>query len=87
MSSTSTGKVRYLIRSRDDARALAEFLGKVAHDPGIDVIDLIGPRELPHTAVVEASRERARALAVCFRDTNQLIIEPDRPLSLFGDAE
>jgi hypothetical protein len=76
-------KGRYIIRSRDDAKPLAEFLSSVDDDPAIDLVDTIGPQGQPHTVVVEMSHEKALSLEQRFRNTNQLVIEPDRPLSLF----
>lgn len=87
MSSTPTGQEsgRYIVRSEDPG-TLAGFLDSVADEPGIEVVDLIGPVGAPHTAVVAMPREKAIALEQRFRASNQLItIEPDRPLSLFGD--
>lgn len=87
-SSTAGNKIRYLIRARDDAGPLAAFLDKASQDPGIAVVDLIGPTGLPHTAVVEMSAEKALAVAQDLGGgANQLIIEPDRPLSLFDKEE
>ena len=71
---------RYLIVARADPRPLQAFLD--APGPGITVVDTIGPPQLPHTAVAEMSAATARALEQRFRLTNQLSIEPDRPLSL-----
>jgi hypothetical protein len=93
MSSTPTGpeRGRYIVRS-DDPGKLAEFLDSIAGEPGTEVADLIGPVGAPHTAVVVMSHEKAAALEQRFRasgtsgTSNQLTIEPDRPLSLFGDA-
>jgi hypothetical protein len=36
--------------------------------------------------VIETDESTAQQLAQRFRSTNQLIIEPDRPLSLFGQG-
>ena len=72
---------RYLVRCKDDSRALTDFLA--ALDATIKLIDTIGPKGQPHTAVLEMQRETAAMLAQRFHRTNQLIIEPDRPLSLF----
>lgn len=87
MSSTPTGQEsgRYIVRS-DDPGKLAEFLDSLAGASGIEVVDLIGPVGAPHTAVVAMPHEKAVALEQQFRTSNQLLtIEPDRPLSLFGD--
>ncbi len=66
---------------------LNDFLSVAATDPEIAVIDIIGPRDRPHTAVVELTADKARLLDQHFRLTgtaaHQLTIEPDRPLSMF----
>lgn len=88
-SQAEAGKARFLIHASDDDNAagapLSEFLSNAASDPDIAVVDTIGPSGRPHTAVVEISPEKARALAQRFRSNGdlRLTIEPDRPLSLF----
>jgi hypothetical protein len=74
---------RYIIRCRDDERPLAEFLATTGNDPAIKVVDTIGPAGKPHTVVAEMSGSMAQSLEQRFSSSNQLIIEPDRPLSLF----
>ncbi|NGZ85686.1 hypothetical protein [Duganella aceris] len=80
----STG--RFLVHSRGGA-ALNDFLALAATDPEIAVVDTIGPRDRPHTAIVEISLDKARVLDQHFRSTStpthHLSIEPDRPLSMF----
>jgi hypothetical protein len=81
---SGTGGCRYIIRSADPGQIIA-FIESIRYDPGIELIDAIGPPGQPHTAVVITSDERARALDLHFRTSNyQLTIEPDRPLSLFA---
>lgn len=79
-------KARYLIHATDGA-PLADFLALADVDPEIQVVDVIGPHDQPHTAVVEISPDKARVLELHFRSTatpsHQLTIEPDQPLSLF----
>lgn len=98
MSDTSTATQAAPARSRFLVHAalgapLNDFLAVAATDPEIAVVDVIGPRERPHTAVVEISPDKARLLDQHFRLTgtpnHQLTIEPDRPLSMFdsGAAE
>lgn len=75
---------RYLIRAKDDA-PINDVLAKLADDPDVELVDLIGPKDQPHTVVVEVSPDKARDLMQRFRSTNQqLIIEPDQPLSPLG---
>jgi hypothetical protein len=80
------GKARFLIHAASGA-PLTDFLALAAGDPEIAVVDTIGPNGQPHTAVVEISPDKARALALHFRSMSgpdhQLTIEPDRPLSMF----
>ncbi|NVM74582.1 hypothetical protein FHW83_000342 [Duganella sp. SG902] len=77
---------RYLIHAARGA-PLNDFLALAATDADIAVVDIVGPRDRPHTAVVEITPEKARLLDQHFRLTgtpaHQLTIEPDRPLSLF----
>lgn len=79
----ATGTSRYIIRSGDGAQ-LAELIRRLEADPGIDLVDAIGPPGAPHTCVVDMTPGRAAELELQFRATNQFTIEPDRPLSLFG---
>jgi hypothetical protein len=87
---TTPGKARYLIHAPDGA-PLTDFLALADVDPEITVVDVIGPRDSPHTAVVEISPDKARVLALHFRSTGtpsqQLTIEPDQPLSMFDRAQ
>jgi len=83
-------KARYLIHAADGA-PLADFLALADVDPEITVVDVIGPHDAPHTAVVEISDDKARVLELHFRSTgtpsHQLTIEPDQPLSLFDSMQ
>ncbi|MDB5841271.1 MAG: hypothetical protein JWQ23_3223 [Herminiimonas sp.] len=72
---------RYLVRA-DDPRHLAEFISNADEDPSITLLSTIGPPDLPHTAVVEMSPEKADSLEQQRRSgSSQLKIEPDQPLS------
>jgi len=79
-------KSRFLVHAALGA-PLNEFLAVATTDPDIAVVEVLGPRDRPHTAVVEISADKAQQLDQHFRRTgtpsHQLIIEPDRPLSLF----
>lgn len=87
LTQTGSARGRYLVRAVNDAVPLSGFLGSIAHDPAITVVDRIGPADQPHTVVTEMSHDRARALEQQFRQSQQpLMIEPDRPLSMF-DAD
>ena len=74
---------RYIIRAVEDGPALAAFLASLADDAALRLVDTIGPQAQPHTAVVETDAGTAEQLEQAFRISNQLMIEPDRPLSLF----
>ena len=73
---------RYIVRAAaDDSSVLAGFVDSIRDDPAVRLVDTIGPRGgPPHTVVVETDPETADALRK--RTLNQLMIEPDRPLSL-----
>lgn len=73
---------RYIVRAAGDDGALMRFLDSISADPTIRVVDTIGPSSgPPHTVVVETDPATAEQLRQ--RTLNQLMIEPDRPLSLF----
>jgi hypothetical protein len=74
---------RYIVRGADDGPALAAFLAGIHADPSLRLIETIGPQGRPHTAVIETDAQTAKRLEESFRNANQLMIEPDRPLSLF----
>ena len=86
---TAPGRARYLVHAADGT-PLTDFLALAETDPEIAVVDLIGPRGQPHTAVLEISDETAQRLQRHFDDTNapshQLTIEPDHPLSMFDNG-
>ena len=83
-----SGRARYIIRCTD-AQQLAGLLSTLSADSGIEIVDQIGPAGAPHTLVVAMSRDKAAAVEERIRRSDQLTIEPDRPLSLldkeFGD--
>lgn len=72
---------RYIVRAHRDDHTLVQFLATLDAEPGVQVVDVIGPSAgPPHTAVVETDAPTAERLR---RQTlNQLTIEPDQPLSL-----
>lgn len=76
-------KSRFLIHAARGV-PLNDFLALAATDPEIVVVDIIGPRDRPHTALVELTPDKARLLDQHFRLTGtlsqQLTIEPDRQL-------
>lgn len=80
---TGPERARFLIRAVGDAVPLADFIAAVGADPSIAIVDRIGPPGQPHTVVADMSHDRARSLEQNFSLSHQLMIEPDRPLSLF----
>lgn len=75
--------MRYIIRARETPAAVAAFLDSISEDPDITVVDIIGPPGQVHTAVIEVKDEKALMLERRLSNSTQLIIERDRPLSLF----
>ena len=87
-ASNMAARHQYIVRARNEQEApaaLAAFLSSVASDPDIELVDTIGPAGMPHTAVLAVVPEHAPALEQCVRNSQHLMIEPDRPLSLYGD--
>lgn len=75
---------RFLIHAAGGDRPITDFLALAASDPDIALLKTIGPHDHPHTALVEITEAKARALAQHFHNSNNpLTIEPDQPLSLF----
>ena len=79
------GRGRYLIIANDNRR-LRRFVDDAHKDPDLDLIETIGPNDAPHTAVYEMAHNKAAALQQDFQAEGTLKIEPDKPLSLFGDV-
>jgi hypothetical protein len=75
--------IRYIVRARGDNATLAEFLAALPNEPGLELVDTIGPAQGPHTAVVAVPADLAPSFEQRFRNSQQLMIERDRPLSLF----
>ena len=72
---------RYIVRAAVEDDALVRFIAALDSEPGMRLIDTIGPSAgPPHTAVIETDAPTAERL----RHSNlyQLTIEPDQPLSL-----
>jgi len=78
----STEPNRYIVRAAADDGALVRFIDSIRNDPAVRLVDAIGPSAgPPHTVVVETDPATAEQLKQ--RTLNQLMIEPDSPLSLF----
>ncbi len=76
-------KIRFIVRAREEGTTLADFLTTLQHEPELELVDTIGPAQGPHTAVVAVPAELAPSFEQRFRNSQQLMIERDRPLSLF----
>jgi hypothetical protein len=76
-------KIRFIVRARDEGHTLDDFLTMVRADPQLELTDTIGPPGRPHTAVVTTTPEHAPAFEQRFAHSPELMIERDRPLSLF----
>jgi len=84
-SGAQQGSPRYIVRAAgaDDAlvNALVNFVATISDEPGVRLVDTIPSSGPPHTAVVEADPATVERLRQ--RHLNQLLFEPDRPLSLY----
>jgi hypothetical protein len=78
---------RYIVRAAGDTAPLQSFIDSIVDDPVIRLVEKIGPAREPHTVVIETDVSTAQMLDLRFRSTNQLMIETDRPLSLFEPDE
>ena len=76
-------KTRFIVRARQEGSTLNDFLAIVAREPGHTVVDTIGPAGRPHTAVIAVDDDHAPSFEQRFGNPQQLMIERDRPLSLF----
>lgn len=74
-------KIRYIVRTRSDSSSLDDLLSAIDSDPGLELVDTIGPPGHPHTAVVAVAPEQVAAFEQRFRTASHFIIERDRPLS------
>lgn len=79
-------QIRFIVRTRVEGSTLADFLTNIATDPALELVDTIGPSGQPHTAVVSTCPEHAPAFEERFRNSTQIMIERDRPLSLFDET-
>ncbi|MGZ5202415.1 MAG: hypothetical protein ACXWC4_21860 [Telluria sp.] len=75
---------RYIVRAAGDSAPLQSFIDGLPGEPAIRLVQAIGPAAQAHTVVIQTDAATAQALAHRFSHTNQLMIEPDRPLSMFG---
>jgi hypothetical protein len=77
---------RYLVRATGGSAPPCSFLASLPDEPAIGLVHTIGPARQPHTVVIRTDAPAAQALAQRFSHTNQLMIEPDRPSSMFGQG-
>jgi len=73
---------RYTVRAAGDIAPLQCFIDDIVDDPVIQLVEKIGPAHAAHTIVIDTDVTTAQMLDQRFRSTNQLMIEPARPLSL-----
>ena len=79
------GRGRYLVSCPDSGK-LTDFVTGASGNPDLRLLDTVGPPGAPHTAVFDMSHDKAAELQRHFAAAGELKIEPDQPLSLFGDA-
>lgn len=77
-------KIRFIVRARNDGTVLDDFLASIGSDATLELVDTIGPAGRPHTAVIATDAHHAPRFEQQFSNHPQLIVERDRPLSLFG---
>lgn len=79
------GRGRYLVSCMDSGK-LASFVSGTSGNPELRLLDTVGPPGAPHTAVFDMSHDKAAELQRHFAAGGELKIEPDQPLSMFGDT-
>ena len=79
------GRGRYLVSCNDSGK-LSDFVSGASANPDLRLLDKLGPAGAPHTAVFDMSHDTAVQLQRHFAAGGDLKIEPDQPLSMFGDA-
>ncbi len=52
----------------------------------MQLLHTIGPAHAPHTAVYDMAHDTAAQLSQRFTASGEMRIEPDQPLSMFGDG-
>jgi hypothetical protein len=82
MSQGPSGDTRYdyLVRARQPG-VLARVITRMEADPAINIVRRIGPPDEPHTLLASMAEAQAAALKQQF--AGELIIERDRPLTLY----
>ena len=79
-------KIRFIVRTRNEDDTLSDFLAIIKNEPELELVDTIGPKQQPHTAVIAVAADHAPSFEQRFRNSQQLMIERDRPLSLFDKS-
>ena len=79
------GHGRYLVSSMDSGK-LSQFIAEAQQDTELQLLETIGPGDSPHTAVFDMAHDKAASLQQRFKTSGELSIEPDQPLSLFGNS-
>lgn len=76
-------KIRFIVRTREQGSTLTDVLAIMQNDPALELVDTIGPAGHPHTAVIATTAAHAPTFEQCYRHLPNIMIERDRPLSLF----
>jgi hypothetical protein len=80
---------RYLVRARGTGpaaeQALDAFMAFIRKASDLALLDAIGPPGHPHTLVIGVPPGQVGTYEPQFHEWRDLIIEPDRPLSMFGE--
>jgi hypothetical protein len=74
----------YLVRARPPS-TLAPLIAHLETNRAGTIVRRMGPAHDPHTLLISTTREQAADLAQRFAGT--IIVEPDRPLSLYQEAQ
>ena len=82
MSQGSSGDKRYdyLVRARQPG-VLARAITRIEAEPTITIVRRMGPPDEPHTLLASMAETQAAALKQQF--AGELLIERDRPLTLY----
>jgi len=80
LGDSSDTRYDYLVRARQPG-VLTQAVTRIEADPAITIVRRIGPSDEPHTLVASMAEAQAAALRQQF--AGELIVERDRPLTLY----
>ena len=80
LGDSSDTRYDYLVRARQPG-VLTQAVTRIEADPAITIVRRIGPSNEPHTLVASMAEAQAAALRQQF--AGELIVERDRPLTLY----